>query len=87
MNGAKNHTLQLQAKLPFHHIGQLTGDSFEMLGSTMPRNITDKLVGLPVTCDGKVVGKIHSVLKDEVQIFVDKEHHSYVADKLKGSKR
>jgi hypothetical protein len=66
----------------FHHSDQLRtkAKAFEMLhGAGFKIMVTE---GLPVTCDGKVVGKVLSVIHDEVSIEIFKEHAAYVQSKL-----
>ncbi|MFA6132586.1 MAG: hypothetical protein WC869_01065 [Phycisphaerae bacterium] len=42
-----------------------------------------QLVGKPVTCEGKVVGKVVSRFQDQLEISIDEEHFEFVNNKMK----
>jgi hypothetical protein len=74
----RDHPIQLGIGVPPRHV-----DSFELFASPFTQALTDDLVGKPVTCDGTVVGKVVSIVHDEIQIEIAKEHADFVNTKMK----
>lgn len=74
----RDHPIQLGIGVPPRRV-----DSFELLATPFSQALTDDLIGKPVTCEGVIVGKVVSIIHDEIQIQIDKEHADFVQTKMK----
>ncbi len=74
----RDHPIQLGIGVPPRRV-----DSFDLLASPFAQALTDDLIGKPVTCDGIIVGKVVSIVHDEIQIEIAKEHADFVNNKMK----
>lgn len=58
------------------------GDVFHLDGTINEMMATHAKEGMPVTYEGKVIGKITSVIDDSINMTIDKEHEAWLNEKL-----